>query len=463
MAALALGVVAWGEDRYDLVVATTMGLTTLSLMHIVAALEAREPTGTIFSRYTIANRRFVQLIGAALVLTFLVTELGPLQRIFDTVSLTSSQWGICLLGPIVFLAVAELGKLVDRAHGTAASRRRSPRRDARRHRWTDERILEQLVVEPGTTAGPRRPRSRLDGRPGLRGALARRARGRGEGAVLARASRSSPTRRSCSGRATRYALLVVFQAMDAAGKDSAIEHVMSGVNPQGVQVVSFRKPSAEELDHDFLWRISRALPERGRIGIFNRSHYEEVVALRVHPEWLERSGCRRRRAAERFWEERYEDINAFERHLDRNGTKIVKFFLHVSKEEQKQRFLARLDTPGKEWKFNADDVDRARALGRLHGRLRRRAHRHVDRRGRRGTSSRPTTSGSRRRSSPRSSSTRSGRSTSAGPRCPRPSTRPTSRPARGSSRSRATSHRGTTGRAGAATTYALQRYSGVHT
>jgi Ca2+-transporting ATPase len=114
MAALALGVTAWGEHRYDLVVATTMGLTTLSLMHVVAALESREPTQTIFSRYTLANRRFVQLIGIALVLTFLVTALGPLQRIFDTVSLTSSQWGICLLGPLVFLALAELGKVLDR-------------------------------------------------------------------------------------------------------------------------------------------------------------------------------------------------------------------------------------------------------------------------------------------------------------------------------------------------------------
>jgi len=117
MAGLALSVVAWGEDRYDLVVATTMGLTTLSLMHVAAALEAREPTETIFSRYTLANRRFVQLIGAALVLTFLVTELGPLQRIFDTVSLTSSQWGICLIGPIAFLVIAELGKILDRRGG----------------------------------------------------------------------------------------------------------------------------------------------------------------------------------------------------------------------------------------------------------------------------------------------------------------------------------------------------------
>ena len=152
-----------------------------------------------------------------------------------------------------------------------------------------------------------------------------------------------------------YALLVVLQAMDAAGKDSAIEHVMTGVNPQGVQVVSFRAPSAEEHDHNFLWRISKGLPERGRIGIFNRSHYEDVVALRVHPEWLG-SQLPTAEVGPEIWDERYEDINAFERHLDRNGTKIVKLFLNVSKAEQKRRFLARLDTPNKEWKFNAADV-----------------------------------------------------------------------------------------------------------
>jgi PPK2 family polyphosphate:nucleotide phosphotransferase len=149
--------------------------------------------------------------------------------------------------------------------------------------------------------------------------------------------------------------------MDAAGKDSAIEHVMTGVNPQGVQVVSFKGPSSEELDHDFLWRISKALPERGRIGIFNRSHYEEVVALRVHPEWLEAQRLPAGKVGPDIWEQRYEDINAFERHLDRSGTKIVKFFLNVSKAEQKKRFLARLDRPHKEWKFNAGDVaERAR-------------------------------------------------------------------------------------------------------
>jgi PPK2 family polyphosphate:nucleotide phosphotransferase len=149
--------------------------------------------------------------------------------------------------------------------------------------------------------------------------------------------------------------------MDAAGKDSTIKHVMSGVNPQGVSVVSFRGPSSEELDHDFLWRISKALPERGRIGIFNRSHYEEVIALRVHPEWLQAQRLPTSDRGPRFWTERYDDINAFERHLDNTGTKIVKFFLHVSKGEQKRRFMARLDNPDKLWKFNADDVgERAR-------------------------------------------------------------------------------------------------------
>jgi PPK2 family polyphosphate:nucleotide phosphotransferase len=153
-----------------------------------------------------------------------------------------------------------------------------------------------------------------------------------------------------------HAVLIVFQAMDAAGKDSTIKHVMSGVNPQGVRVVSFRQPSSEELDHTFLWRVGKVAPERGQIGIFNRSHYEEVIALRVHPAWLERQ---RLPAADRgpgFWQDRYDDINAFERHLARNGTKIVKFFLHVSKAEQKRRFLARLDNPDRLWKFNAGDV-----------------------------------------------------------------------------------------------------------
>jgi PPK2 family polyphosphate:nucleotide phosphotransferase len=158
-----------------------------------------------------------------------------------------------------------------------------------------------------------------------------------------------------------YALLIVFQAMDAAGKDSTIKHVMSGVNPQGVHVVSFRRPSSEDLDHTFLWRISKALPERGQIGIFNRSHYEEVIALRVHPEWLEQQNLPAGDRGPEFWAARYDDINAFERHLDRNGTKVVKFFLHVSKAEQKRRFMARLDKPHKQWKFNAADVaERAR-------------------------------------------------------------------------------------------------------
>src|SRR5215471_18280319 len=154
----------------------------------------------------------------------------------------------------------------------------------------------------------------------------------------------------------RWGLLLIFQAMDAAGKDSTIKHVMSGVNPQGVQVVSFKQPSAEELDHTFLWRVARAEPERGRIGVFNRSHYEEVVAVRVHPDWLEKQKLSPGDRGAAFWKARYDDLNAFEQHLDRNGTKIVKFFLNVSKREQKKRLLARLDHPDKRWKFSADDV-----------------------------------------------------------------------------------------------------------
>ena len=151
-------------------------------------------------------------------------------------------------------------------------------------------------------------------------------------------------------------VLVVFQAMDAAGKDSTIEHVMSGVNPQGVSVVSFKGPSSEDLDHTYLWRIQKNAPERGRIGIFNRSQYEEVIALRVHPEWLEKQRLPGDDRGPDFWAGRYDDLNAWERHLDRNGTKVVKLFLHVSKAEQKRRFMARLDNPDKLWKFNAADV-----------------------------------------------------------------------------------------------------------
>jgi PPK2 family polyphosphate:nucleotide phosphotransferase len=161
--------------------------------------------------------------------------------------------------------------------------------------------------------------------------------------------------------ADSWSVLVIFQAMDAAGKDSTIKHVMSGVNPQGCQVYSFKHPSAEELDHNFLWRCMKALPERGRIGIFNRSYYEDVLVVKVHPELV---------AAEhipdagpntkKFWQARYEDINNFERHLTRNGTRILKFFLNLSKAEQRQRFLDRLDQPGKNWKFSPSDLKERR-------------------------------------------------------------------------------------------------------
>jgi len=154
----------------------------------------------------------------------------------------------------------------------------------------------------------------------------------------------------------RYAVLIVLQAMDAAGKDGTIKHVMSGVNPQGCQVFSFKKPSAEDLDHNFLWRYMKCLPERGRIGIFNRSYYEDVLVVKVHPELVGRQLARKKKPGKKFWGQRYEDINAFERHLARNGTLILKFFLNVSKAEQKARFLERLDRPEKNWKFSPSDL-----------------------------------------------------------------------------------------------------------
>jgi PPK2 family polyphosphate:nucleotide phosphotransferase len=154
----------------------------------------------------------------------------------------------------------------------------------------------------------------------------------------------------------QWALLIVLQGMDAAGKDSVVAHVMSGVNPQGCDVHAFKAPSAEELDHDFLWRATTRLPARGHIGIFNRSYYEDVLVVRVHPELLERQKVPRTLIGKAIWEERFQDIRAFERHLARSGVRVLKFFLHVSKEEQRRRFLDRLEQPAKRWKFSMDDV-----------------------------------------------------------------------------------------------------------
>jgi PPK2 family polyphosphate:nucleotide phosphotransferase len=153
-----------------------------------------------------------------------------------------------------------------------------------------------------------------------------------------------------------WSLLLIFQAMDAAGKDGTIRHVMSGVNPQGCQVFSFKAPTSEDLDHDYLWRCVKSLPERGRIGIFNRSYYEETLVVRVHPEFLTSQKLPPEFVTKDIWEKRFQDIRAFERHLNRNGTAVLKFFLHVSKKEQQKRFLERLDNPDKNWKFSMNDA-----------------------------------------------------------------------------------------------------------
>jgi PPK2 family polyphosphate:nucleotide phosphotransferase len=154
----------------------------------------------------------------------------------------------------------------------------------------------------------------------------------------------------------RWSMLIILQAMDAAGKDGTIKHVMSGINPQGCRVISFKSPSNTELDHDYMWRCLRELPSRGNIGIFNRSYYEEVLAVRVHPEFLQAEHLPDKLSGRNLWRERFDDINAIERYLTRNGTVILKFFLHLSKREQKKRFLSRLDEPVKNWKFSAADV-----------------------------------------------------------------------------------------------------------
>ena len=154
----------------------------------------------------------------------------------------------------------------------------------------------------------------------------------------------------------RWAVLLIFQAMDAAGKDGAIKHVMSGINPQGCQVYSFKAPTSEDLDHDYLWRCVKCLPERGRIGIFNRSYYEETLVVKVHPEYLENAKIPYQLINTNIWKGRYKDIRNFERYLSRNGVVVRKFFLHVSKEEQKRRFLSRLENPEKNWKFSANDA-----------------------------------------------------------------------------------------------------------
>ncbi len=169
--------------------------------------------------------------------------------------------------------------------------------------------------------------------------------------------RSLSTQQELLYASDRYAVLLIFQAMDAAGKDGAIKHVMSGVNPQGCQVFSYKHPSATELSHDFLWRTTRDLPERGKIGIFNRSYYEEVLIARVHPEILRGENLPGKLMDKRIWRDRYRSIVDLERHLDRNGTRIVKFFLHLSKEEQRKRFLDRIDRPEKNWKFSLADIE----------------------------------------------------------------------------------------------------------
>ncbi len=218
-----------------------------------------------------------------------------------------------------------------------------------------KKTLDAMRVEPGKPAHLDRRDPAWDGGRGFDHLSGEERKARAE-AALAESVEQLEAAHELLWASDRYGLLIVLQAMDAAGKDGTIRHVMSGVNPQGVDVTSFKQPSAEELGHDFLWRANKALPARGRIAIFNRSHYEDVIAVRVHPEWLDRQHLAPGPRGAEFWQGRYESINDFERHIAGNGTKIVKLFLHVSKHEQRKRLLARLDHPDKEWKFSATDL-----------------------------------------------------------------------------------------------------------
>jgi hypothetical protein len=268
-----------------------------------------------------------------------------------------------------------------------------------------ERISKELLVEPGTDANIADRDAAWTGGPEFEELSAKHLSHTAK-KLLANGVKELSKAQELLWASDSYALLVVFQALDAAGKDSTIEHVMSGVNPQGVQVVSFKQPSSEELDHNFLWRTSKALPERGRIGIFNRSHYEEVIALRVHPEWLQKQKLPPGSRGPSFWAGRHEDINAFERHLDRNGTKIVKFFLHVSSGSRSGASSLASTSLASSGSSARPTWPNGRTGTTTCGRSRRRSRPHP-RPGRPGTSSPPITSRSCRRWSPPSSSTRS--------------------------------------------------------
>jgi PPK2 family polyphosphate:nucleotide phosphotransferase len=220
----------------------------------------------------------------------------------------------------------------------------------------NHKVIDELTVQPGTPAGLGR-RSTSETRAHWLGPIGGSSPKNVAEHDLEEFKKELESAQELLYADGTWALLLIFQAPDAAGKDGTIKHVMSGVNPQGCEVFSFKEPSAEELRHDFLWRCAKTLPERGRIGIFNRSYYEEVLVVRVHPELIAPqhlpSGSE---AGSRLWQGRYEDITAFEHHLHRNGTRVVKFFLHVSKEEQRRRLLARLDDPAKQWKFSSADL-----------------------------------------------------------------------------------------------------------
>jgi PPK2 family polyphosphate:nucleotide phosphotransferase len=218
------------------------------------------------------------------------------------------------------------------------------------------KVMKRLMVGPGTKVRPASMETSWDDADDLElnGQALKKENSKG---ILEESVKRLNSAQGLLWAGDSYSLLIILQGMDASGKDGIIEHVMSGINPQFCHVTSFKAPSSEELDHDFIWRCYKALPERGRIGIFNRSYYEEVLVVKVHPQWLDKQRLPPGEKDDAFWNSRYRSINEIEQHLVHNGTKVLKFFMNISKQEQRQQLMERIDTPEKQWKFNPADVD----------------------------------------------------------------------------------------------------------
>ena len=342
-----------------------MGLVTFSLFHLFFSLETANEERTLFSSELLENPILLKTAGLSLLTIFLATTFGPLQRLLDTTDLTVEQWAICIAGAASIIVIEEVRKFI-----SPAAVRRPPRRPSRRRRRSrpDRARTEPAwrgYVRGGSAASSPTCAWSRAARSGCRATSTRRRRPGASvsseaKAILGQGIEYLAEYQARLAAQDDYGVLVCLQAMDAAGKDGAIRHVMSGVNPQGVEVHSFKVPSSEDLDHDYLWRYQKRLPERGHIGIFNRSYYEEVLVVRVHPQILEGQKIPAKLKDRGIWKRRYREINDWEHYLTDQGYRIVKIFLNVSKDEQRDRLVTRIDDAERNWKFSAADVNERR-------------------------------------------------------------------------------------------------------